>query len=651
MLHLFPESTWRPPNLDTLPQDWNAFKRVAIDTETRDDQLRELGPGVRRGGYIAGISLAWEDGPEAYLPFAHDGGDNLDPAQVLAYVRRCAKNYQGILVGANLPYDLDFLEEAKITFPGVAYFRDVLVAEPLLDEHQHSYSLENVAQRRLGTGKDEGLLEQAALAFCVKDKKANPKSQIWKLPARYVGSYATRDATLPLHLLRVQEREIEAQDLTQVWDLESRVVPVVTNMRRRGLRVDEARLDYIAAWAIEQETAALAEVQRTTGVKIAFGQSMNPALCAEVLRAIGVESRVDLRGRYSITKDDLDGLHHPVADGLRRARKMMKLRTTYVSGVREQITNGRVHCTFNQLRASKDDGGEKGTITGRVSADNPNLLNQPVRDPEIGPLWLSIYIPEEGRLWALPDFSQIEPRWLVEWSILAGPARIGQRAWEAATAFAQRYQEDPETDFHVMTTTLSEPGYPTYSKEKQKATRQRYKQIGLGNIYGKGGLKLCRELELPTVFKTIDYGSRKGQRIECAGPEGQDLMDRFDRGVPFARAMLKADIKQAKALGFVRTWSKRRSRFERDLDGNVIDPHKGLNKRIQGSSADQTKTAMIELERAGFYLQLQIYDSLGASVETEAQGREICEIMENCIPMRVAVRADLKVGKNWGELA
>jgi len=665
---LLPESDWRPPRIEDLPTDWNIFSRVAFDTETHDEFLTTLGPGTRRGAYIVGFTLAFEDGPAFYLPIRHDGGGNMDARQVIEYIRWQGARYTGTLVGANLPYDLDMCEEIGITFPQVAWFRDVLIAEPLLDELQWSYSLENVAQRRLGVGKDETLLEEAAAAHLLKGAKGNAKSVLWRLHSRFVGPYGERDGTLPLHLLRVQEKELEAQNLNRVWDLESKVLPVVTRMRRRGLRVDEDRLEWVAQWAVREETAALAEVHRLTGVSIGFGHAMDAKKGAQMLRSIGVEPGYTRQGKDSVTAPLLDSIDHPAAASYRWARQMAKIRTTYADGVKRLMTNGRVHCTFNQLRATSEGGdSEKGVITGRISAVDPNLLNQPVRDPKIGPIWLSIYIPEDGRKWALPDFSQQEPRWLVEWSILAGPKRlapkpgrnmsqsaadaIGRKTWEAAKEFARLYREDPTTDFHNMTSTICEPDYPTYDSARKKLVRGRYKAIGLGNIYGKGGPKLCRELGLPTEYRIISYGARKGQRIEVAGPEGQSIMDRFNNAVPFARAMLQADMEQAKSLGYVRTWSERRLHFERDLDGNTIENHKGLNKRIQGSSADQTKTAMIEVEKEGIFLQLQIYDSLGASVVDEREAKRMCEIMENCIPMQVPMCAELKMGDNWGELA
>src|SRR5690554_742625 len=105
-----PDSDWTAPAMSDLPTSWGSGQ-VGIDCETRDELLTKLGPGVRRGGYIAGISFAIEDGPRFYLQIRHGGGGNLDPQQVLSYIRDQAKRFDGILVGANLGYDLDFLAE------------------------------------------------------------------------------------------------------------------------------------------------------------------------------------------------------------------------------------------------------------------------------------------------------------------------------------------------------------------------------------------------------------------------------------------------------------------------------------------------------------------------------------------------------------
>jgi len=141
---------------------WADAKRVCVDVETKDPHLKQLGIGVRRGGFITGVSFTIEDGPSAYLPMRHEGGDNLDEAQVLAYLRAQAKVFKGDLVGANLQYDLDYLLEDEVDFKEVRYFRDIQIADPLIYELHHSFSLQNIAERNGLPGKDVSLLEEAA---------------------------------------------------------------------------------------------------------------------------------------------------------------------------------------------------------------------------------------------------------------------------------------------------------------------------------------------------------------------------------------------------------------------------------------------------------------------------------------------------------
>ena len=258
-----PVSGWTAPDLSSLPS-WKSAARVSIDTETCDPDLKELGPGPRRGGYVVGISIAiqrsLEDDPARapswYLPIRHEGGGNMDPARVLEYLR-AQRDFDRDLVGARMPYDLDHLAEVGVEFP-YATTRDVQVAEPLLDELQYSYGLEAIAGRNGLEGKDERLLYQAAKHFCGHEKKGskkwNPKAHIWRLPARHVGPYAEQDAVLPLQVLAAQERRIRALDaadervqagkarsLWSLWELECRLLPVLVDMTRRGVRVEGPR--------------------------------------------------------------------------------------------------------------------------------------------------------------------------------------------------------------------------------------------------------------------------------------------------------------------------------------------------------------------------------------------------------------------------
>lgn len=395
-----PETDWSPPT--ELPS-WDGAKRVCLDVETRDPQLRKLGPGVRRDGYLVGVGVAIEDGPAFYMPFRHAGGGNLDQRCVLEYLRDQASTYKGDIVGANLQYDADYLAEVGVRFQGT--FRDPLLAEALLDELQFSYSLDAVATRRGMRGKDEDVLRRFAQCYGV-----DPKSDLWQLPAEAVGAYAEQDVRLPLKLLRIQEREIERQGLWDLWDMECALQKVLLKMRRRGVAVDFDQLDQVSELARKNELEALAKLGRMGGRSLGPEDTNRTAVMAPLLHSLGIAiprtapTAKFPNGQDSLTAGYLTTIDHPAAEQLRQARKWNKLQGSFVRSVRAHATNGRLHCTLNQAVREKDDGTQAGARYGRLSCANPNLQQQPARDPEIGPIWRKIYVPDDGGEWACLDY-------------------------------------------------------------------------------------------------------------------------------------------------------------------------------------------------------------------------------------------------------
>lgn len=649
-----PDSDWVAPEMSTLPS-WKDAKRVAIDCETEDPLLRKLGIGARRGGFICGVSFAIEDGPAHYLPVRHREGPNMDPNQVFAYLRRQAKGFKGVLVGAKMEYDLDYLANEGVSF-APQWFRDVQIAEPLINELKMSYSLESIANDHGLPGKDERLLREAAAAYGV-----DPKAGLSRLPARFVGPYATQDAAALHPIIRKQERIIEEQDLWNVYNLESELLPVLVKMRRRGVRVSEDRLAAVEQWSRNREAELLEKIRDLTGMRIEVNTCHVSEVVAPVLAQAGYNVPRNSRGA-SVTKDWMAALKGEVPDAINAARKALKVRTTFCQSVYNHMVNGRIHCTFNQLRKSddEDDADAEGAKYGRLSCVDPNMQQQPARDPEIGPMWRSIYLPEEGGLWFADDYSQQEPRMAIHFSVMAGQARdergrayIDHRAYTKAMAAAQRYKDNPATDVHQMFADMA--GIP----------RKDAKEIYLGITYGMGGAKLCRKLGLPTAYIVFDPNTRerlyadsdRGKRLiaagerawEGAGPEGQRLLDTVNNEVPFLKQLARSCSQRAEKLGYIKTLSGRRCRFPQTADGRYDWCHKALNRLVQGSSADQTKRAVIEVDRAGHFLQLQVHDELAGTVVDPAEARMIGDIMEACIPLELPSKVDVEIGQSWGE--
>ena len=604
---------------------------MGLDIETYDPELKTKGPGVRSGGYIVGVSFCLQGDRPYYLPIRHLGGDNLPMAQTLLYLRTQAKHYTGSIVGANFQYDLDFLTEEGIIFPKVKHVRDIQIADPLIYELHNSYSLHSIAKRWGYEGKSEDKLREAAKEFGL-----DPKKEMWKLPARYVGEYAEDDARLAVEIIQKQEKEIERQDLGSVYELESQLLPVLLKMRRRGVKIDQDKLEKIERWSADQEKAMCAQLQHMTGVKMGLGDVNKKKITTTMLQKIGVYLRQTPSGQPKLDAAVLKAIDHPVAEAIIRTKKLNKLRTTFVKSIRTHMVGGRIHCTFNQLRTHREQGDEAGAKYGRTSSTNPNLQQQPSRD-DFAKMWRSIYVPDT-ELWASADFSQQEPRILTHFAELVG--------LKGAVKAADAYRNDPSTDNHSMMCRMIYPELESYddSSDIFQARRKIAKDIFLGLCYGMGGGKLAVTLGLPTEQRQRPDGTP----VQVAGPEAQALLDRFDSAVPFVRRLAWRAEERARRRGYIVTLLGRRCRFPVKPDKTFDWTHKALNRLIQGSAADQTKKAMIEVDRAGLPIQLQVHDEICASVESREQAESVARIMCECVKLRVPSKVDLEIGSSWG---
>lgn len=641
-----PASNWQPPSLTDLPS-WTGLKRVALDVETYDPHLFETGPSVRTGGHLCGIAvgLDYGEGKEKgfYLPFAHQEGDNLPRENVMRYIKDQCNFFDGEIVGANLAYDLDWLWEEDVIMPNVTRFRDVLIAEPLIDENQYSYSLDRVAKSWVGAQKEKTELMDAARAYGWNGKKRSLGEWINILPARYVGIYGEADATLPLRVLRRQEAEIDRQEIRQVWDLESDLLPALVRMKRRGVRVDEDKLAQIELICFKKRVEAARVMTEASGVTVGPEDALQKSVLAKCFRATGIDIDVEDSMDKAFISNHRD---NPAVAALADLRKWDTLRKLSIDPVKEHLVNGRIHCSFNQLAMEKDGsrGGTKGARFGRLSCEHVNMQQQPARDEEIGPLWRSIYIPEEGALWAACDYSQQEPRLLVHWAEMMqelhknGVAGLGDYPMHGADVMADKYRTDPTADNHQMMADLA------------GVTRKAAKTLFLGLTYGMGQEKLCNDLGLPTKIITIRKGPNKGAKRVVAGAEAEQILTRFYRKLPFLRDMENLLKERANQNGFIRTLSGRKCRFPRQFGSPNYDwTHKALNRLIQGSAADQTKMAVVAADQAGFPLQLQVHDEIDFSAESVAYAEELGELMSNCIQLRLPSKVDVETGASWGD--
>ena len=635
-----PELTWKPTPVAELPA-WTDAKRVCVDVECRDDNLFELGPGVRRGGYVCGVAFAIEDGPAHYLPIRHEGGGNLSADHVWSYLQDQAKTFEGEVVFNSAPYDLDYLWENNVEYQRVRFHRDVQVAEPLLDELQKKYGLDAICARRGLTGKDESALREHAKAWGV-----DPKTGLWRLHAGAVGRYAIGDVVAPLPLLRMQEKEIEEQHLRETYDLESQVTPALVRMTRRGIRVDLDELDRVEVWAKGRLNEYIDRIQQLTGIRI--GSISNAEEVGRALKKHGVEVPTKVHGgtgkqMFQVVKLWLQQQTDEVSKSVIVAREYAKLLGTYVGGFRKHLVKDRLHPTFKQLVGASDededngdeDGDSSGARFGRVASKHPNVQAQMKRSKEIQKRWRKVLVPDEGKRWFKADLGQQEPRITVHFAEIC---RL-----PGATQAGNAFRNDPCFDPYQLMVELCK----TPADTDLKKLRDDLKEVYLGKCYGMGGGKLAKKLKLSTVWTTNE---RTGLTYEAAGPEAKAIIDRFNRGVPYVKDLAKLCTRRAQEKKYIVAFGNRRVRFEIDENGEIRDEHKAISKLIQGSAAHQTKKALVDLDAAGFPLQLTVHDEFGYSGNDEDEARRMGEITCDAVVIRVPFRCDIEAGPNYGEL-
>ena len=606
-------SEWVAPN--TFP-DLSTHNKVSIDLETCDPELIKEGPGwPRKRGKVIGIAVS-SNGFTGYYPIDHEGGGNMDRKAVLKYVKSLCEDEKIDKVFHNAQYDIGWLSTLGIDVKGNIH--DTMVAMALIDENRFSYTLNSIAGEYLGERKNEVKLREAADAFGV-----DPKNEMYKLPAQFVGEYAEKDARLTLKLHEKLSWEITKDNLQTVYDIECRLINVIFNMTKRGVRIDFARAEQLAERFKNKEKKLIKRIKDLTGLNIEIWAAASIAKAFDALNL--PYERTDKTSAPSFTKMFLTDHPHELPRLIMQARELNKLRGTFLHGLLKHNEEGRIHAHINQIRS--DSGG---TVTGRFSYNHPNLQQIPSRGQFAQDI-RKIFIPEMGDYWLKADYSQQEPRLLTHFARL-----IDQ---PGAKEVQEAYQQK-DLDFHQQTADMA------------GVERKLAKTIGLGVMYGMGYNKLARELDMEPQ-------------------DAKKMLQDFHGKVPFMKGMLEAVMNRANSKGVIRTLLGRKCRFDlweptswgvhKALPLNQAQTeygmaikrahtYKALNRLIQGSAADQTKKAMVDVyEQLGIVPLIQVHDELDCSVKSEKQAKEVKEVMENCVKLEVPSKVDIDFGESWGK--
>ena len=605
-----PQTEWLPP--EEFP-DLSKYNEISIDLETKDPNINtRMGSGSVVGvGEIVGVAVAVENW-SGYYPIAHEGGGNMDRKKVLKWFQSVLST-PATKIFHNAMYDVCWIRALGLSINGKIV--DTMIASALVDENQMRYDLNSCSKRYTGKTKSETNLYEAAKSWGV-----DAKAEMYKLPAIYVGEYAEKDAEITLELWQELKKEILHQDIKSIFQLETELFPCLVDMRFLGVRVDVEQAQKLKEELHTEEKECLQIVKKETGVDTQIWAARS---IAQVFQKLNLPyDSTEKTNSPSFTKNFLQNHPHPLVKRIARAREINKAHTTFIDTILKHSYKGRIHAEINQLRG--DNGG---TVTGRFSYSNPNLQQIPARNKELGPRIRSLFIPEEGHTWGCFDYSQQEPRLVVHYATLQNLYGVDEvlESYKGGNA-----------DFHTIVADMAE------------IPRSQAKTINLGLFYGMGKNKLQAELGI-------------------SKEKSEDLFRQYHNKVPFVKQLMDNVMQRAQSSGKIRTLLGRLCRFHlwepNQFGIHKALPHdaalmehgpgikraytyKALNRLIQGSAADMTKKAMIDLHKEGIIPHIQVHDELDISVNNNAD--RIKEIMEDAVSLEVPNKVDYESGPNWG---
>jgi DNA polymerase I-like protein with 3'-5' exonuclease and polymerase domains len=633
---------WRTPT--ELP-DLRHVGIIALDTETRDNRLRaKMGSGWPfADGHICGVSVAYHaDGKirAHYFPLRHPDSDNFDPAQLFQWLRDLIASDVRI-VTQNGIYDWGWLRaEADIRMPPAERLEEIGALATLVDENRYSYALDALCTWRGIPGKDDAALREGAAALRLP-KRAKPVEHIWQMPARYVGPYAERDAAATLALFESLNPVLDREGTRAAYRLEIDLLPMIHEMRRRGIRIDVNAAELARDYLLQTRDAIFAEISNKLGANVGMEEIGRTKWLAETFDRYGIKYPRTEKGNPSFTAGNSGWMPrhaHWLPPLIVKADRLNNAAANFLQHyILDHVVKGRVHAEIHPHRSD-----EGGTRSLRFSYSDPPLQLMPSRDAQITPLIRGVFLPEEDEVWAKPDISQQEFRFIVHYAVKHKLARASQAA--------DQYRNNPDTDFHDFVTTLT------------GLDRQSAKAVNFAKAFGAGVRKFAAMIN-----------QREG--------DARAIYEKYDRALPFVHLLSKLCERIARRQGCLELydgarrhwadwvacadWTKGAGPCPRDeAERRINDPahpwyrrgplrradtHKAMNALIQGSAARHTKLWMRAVWREGITPLLQMHDALECSVSSPEQAERVAQLGCEAVALEVPIRVDLKYGHDWGD--
>ena len=595
--------------LDLLDQwivDATANGVVGFDTETDGRDACTAG--------LVGFSLCVAPNVACYVPVAHGGRDLLAhrPDQIaigdaLARLKPLLEDPSVIKIGHNLKFDMVVLARHGIS---IAPFEDTLVLSFVLDAgKQFSHSMDELALRHFG---------HTCISFADVCGKGKSQLTFDQVPLPDATRYAAEDADVTFRLWKRLQPRLSSEAATRVYERVDRpLVPAIAAMEREGIRIDRDQLRALSSEFAEQMARLEGEIHEAAGRKFAVG---SPKQLGEVLFA-EMELKGGRKGKAGAHSTDAAELEKLAAQGVPIAQKVLdwrqvaKLKSTYTDSLQQQInaTTGRVHTSYNLI----------GAQTGRLSSNDPNLQNIPIRT-ESGRRIREAFVAEPGNMLLSADYSQIELR------LAAHMADVP--ALKAAFSNGD--------DIHSLTAM-------ELFGEVNRDTRGRAKTINFSILYG------------------ISRWGLAG-RMGTTADEAQALIDRYFERFPGINRYIAETLEHVRETGFTQTLFGRKVHFTRIKSSNQAErqgsERAAINAPIQGTCADIIKRAMVRmmpaLVAAGLpkvRMLLQVHDELVFELpegDVAAASNVIRSVMagaaEPLVKLTVPLDVEIGTGLSWG---
>jgi DNA polymerase I len=589
--------------LANLVKVLNKAKVISFDTETTSTEEMKAD--------IVGISLAVKEGEGYYIPVGHNAGTNLPLKKVLSALEEPLTNPKIGKIAHNAKYDYIVLAKFGLTVSPLTF--DTMLAEFILDPSSRNLGLKNLAFVKLG--EEMTHIEE----LIGKGKKQISMADV---AVESVAPYAVADAEIPLRLMELQIKELKrvgGEKLLEEIDLP--LTPVLAGMEMEGVLLD---VPFLKQMSVEL-TKRLAEIEKDifSSVGKTFNVNSTQQLSDVLFKTLGLEppdkGNKTASGHYSTAAGVLDLLSgkHPVVDWVLEHRELSKLKSTYLDALPLAVDEktGRVHTSYSQI----------GAVTGRLSSNNPNLQNIPIRT-ETGRKVRNGFIAEKGNLLLSVDYSQIELR------------IVAHMAQDEGMLAAFRADED----IHATTAGAI---YGVGSEAVTKEMRRHAKAINFGLIYGMSAFGLTRSTELTLA-------------------EAEMFVKTYFQKFPGVKKYLDGIRRQAAEQGYVETLLGRKRYFpalqsKQNVQIKNREEREAINAPIQGTAADIMKIAMLKipsaLQEAGLKgkMLLQVHDEIVLECpkdEIEETARVVQETMANAYPLSIPLSTEARYGKNWGEM-